>query len=158
MDTKNKPDSKEYSVKKHRIISENLDRITDDLLVMFEEIHQIKMMNSDIALFRNKSKSVLYYWLSQVYDEAHSDVKNLETALDTSKSIVKKLRDSEQNLKAVISSSSPPELNHSLFQENKHDTIKTPALSQKDLDSKIDGFYSSLVDRVIQDFNKTPKK
>lgn len=131
---------REVAFKKHKIISENLDRITDDFLILFEEMHGFKLSKTEKALFQNKSKSILYYWVGIIYDDATLQVKNLEIALETSKSITKKLRDSQQNL--------PPAVK--IEQEN------SPKIDKKqELSEKIDGFYSHFNKELLE---KSPKK
>ena len=131
---------REVAFKKHKIISENLDRITDDFLVLFEETHGLKLSKKEKALFQNKSKSILYYWVGIIYDDATLQVKNLEIALEASKSITKKLRDSQQNLPAAFK----------IEPENS-----TKVEKKQDLSEKIDGFYSHFNKALLQ---KPPEK
>jgi len=107
----NSPKNQGENLRRNQVVLEHLDRMVDDLVVMFEETYETKLNGSRRDLFRNKAKSILTYWLMQVYDEATSELKNLETALDTSRVMVRKLRESEQNLLAISSSlsSRPPE-------------------------------------------------
>lgn len=106
--------------KKHNVIQTNLDRIVDDLMSMVEQAYGVKLNSNERDLFKAKTKSILYYWLSNVYDEASSEVKNLELALETSKTITRtitrQLRDSEETLRARIAPS--------VFVANKHNEKK----------------------------------
>lgn len=160
-------EKKEASARRNKVISEYLDRITDDFLVMFEEIHGTKLLGSDKEFFRIKSKGILFYWLGVVYDESISEVKNLESALDTSQTMVKKLRDSQQELQAIIqktNSSQPTEAHSQLLYptsgdsriqaENRNEKKTDPPPSKQNLADKIDGFYS----HVNKGPNKSPKK
>jgi len=99
------------NVKKNLVIYNQLDRMVEDLVVMFEETYRIKLKGANKEIFVVKAKGVLVYWAGLIYDDANSHVKNLESALDTSYSINRVLRQSEQNLLAISSSLStnPPD-------------------------------------------------
>ena len=141
---------KANSIRRNKVINEYLDRITDYFVVMFEEINGIKLIGSDKEFFRIKSKGILYYWLSVVYDEAISEVKNLESALNTSKNMVKKLRDSQTELQAIIvkaNSSLPVDPHDQINPLKNRDEMKTdppPPGITRDFGSEIDGYYSHI--------------
>lgn len=105
--------SVDANIRKNMVVQEHFDAMINDMLVLFEESYGFKLSNNEREFFILRAKGVLTYWVGMVYDEAYSSVKNLESALDTSQGMVKRLREeSERNLQTITelkNSTIPPE-------------------------------------------------
>lgn len=82
-------------VKKTKAVLDNLDQV----LLAVEQVHAIE----DPQQRKDLLRSILYYWLGVVYDEAFADRANIEIALDTSQKIVDMLKEQNKTLLKRIS-------------------------------------------------------
>lgn len=84
-------------LKKTKVILDHLDEI----MVAIEQTFLIE----DVQQRRSMLKSILFYWLGIIYDDAFADRANLEIALATSQRMVEILREQNKVLNKRISQS-----------------------------------------------------
>ena len=151
----NPKDRKKFlSIRQNEVILEHFEKISDDIFVLFDKMQDKELLSLDKVAFREKLKGTLYFWLQIIYCEAINDVKNLECALDATKTMVKKLKVSQMDLQAIITrheSTVPTDLHKQ----------PEPTLSEsvgKNMADKIDGFYSHVNKATSKNFEKPPKK
>jgi hypothetical protein len=148
----NHPDDsllQERRIKRHTVLSSNLQTLSDDLCQIFESVYGVKLTKQEKTLFEQKSSGSLYYWLGVVYDEAFIEVKNLELALNTSKAISNKLRrDSESNIPIVLA------LSESLV--TSLPTKISEIDKAKDFSSQVDGFFEHVRNNIAKGLTPYP--
>jgi len=143
------------NIRKNMVVQEHFDAMIIDMIALFEESYGFKLSNKEKSLFTLRAKGILTYWVGLVYDEAYSTVKDLESALDASQFMVKKLRaQSEPNLNAIKSS---------IDQSNKDSkvvlTTKTENNPQKENKIDISSEIPDLTYRFIdKNYKKNPNK
>ena len=148
----NNPDDsilQERRIKRHTVLSSNLQTLSDDLCQIFESVYGVKLTKQEKSLFEQKASGSLYYWLGVVYDEAFIEVKNLELALNTSKAISNKLRrDSESNIPIVLA------LSESLV--SSLPTVASEIDKTKDFSSQVDGFLEHIRNNIAKGLTPYP--
>lgn len=90
-------DSKELRERRERVILQILDELSLDLNKTIDDLKSNHTPNEVYDKFNVEAKSKIYYWLSNLYDEIEAREKNLETALDTSRQIIKKLKEKQSS-------------------------------------------------------------
>lgn len=94
---------KEQREKREKTILAILDELSLDLEKTLVDVKKISANEEEaIPRFKIEVKSKVYYWLSMLYDEMEAREKNLEIALDVSKEIIKKLKESNQELQRPV--------------------------------------------------------
>ena len=93
---------REHKERREKAILAILDELSLDLEKTLENVQKEHPPEEAVRQFRTEAKSKIHYWLSMLYDEMEAREKNLEIAYDGAQKIIKKLRDSQQNIPRPI--------------------------------------------------------
>lgn len=91
METENKTNS---STKKNAAILEHIEQVITDIERILEE--------PETPERRIRLKGVLFYWLGILFEDGAVDTANLKIALEASRKLTERLRQSNHNLEAKI--------------------------------------------------------
>jgi len=91
METENKTNS---STKKNAAILEHIEQVITDIEKILEE--------PETPERRIRLKGVLFYWLGILFEDGAVDTANLKIALEASRKLTERLRQSNHSLEAKI--------------------------------------------------------
>lgn len=86
--------SEQEAARKNAVLFEHIEAAMEAVEQILEDTK-----NESEEYRRNMLKGSLFYWLSQVFDDAQPAIKDLKTALETSQAIIEKYERKEQLLK-----------------------------------------------------------